>query len=525
MTVGSLRRPRTVNGARPGAYVYPTPLTQQQQQAFVVGGPWPTTSQLTGAAGATAAAAGTPLPLPAKPMTTALRVLIVFVIWNVMLSARFFLLVDQTFPIEALLPVVYGAFCLFFKHDELLLWNPSTVVDAVIVGVIASLVCDVAVAEVLVRVFMLVNGFEWCRLRFAVAVIPAIVYLFQAGFSGTATTPPLSTEPRHPIVFLAVYAALGLSFAMFLRANKVMRRPRAALQVRVDRGLDALHRKLCSSPVMAAALMTVDKYAVRPIINVVFSRRTFEVSAWLIIMTIDWYEQISLGGLAMAACLLVGFGATVAQDRAAGQPRYVYQILLVVAVWASDVTVFLVAPPRGLPFIANSVISAYFVLYCAAPAPSPPKVTSRLSSTLHIVPVPPRETSVVLPLLAWIGMVSLDFCMQIRRGWTEPNLGRAMLAVNTVGYGVLILTSTFLDAYSRDARVRARMTFLQDDHVSPDTVALRQIVDDMDGTRELESAFASAGLDLRSIVDRGCGHHHVFTSSLDDVFGSPNAGG
>jgi hypothetical protein len=465
--------------------------------------------------------------LPDKQLTSTFRPLVVFVVWNTLMFVRFFM-ADSTFPVEAMLPAAYCAASYFLKHDELRVMRPSFALDAALATVLSVIVMDPAPAEVLTRSLLVVVGLQWCQIRLAVAMACAFLYLGYLAAAGTAPPPP-----RNLVVLVAVYTALGCTLAFFLRVNRLFVTSRATAFRGTVHALEATRKYIQSVPALRAASDVAMTYALRPVFRLVTSRWVAEVALWWVVMAIDWFEKVSIGGLAMSACLLVGFGASLAQDRASGRPRYVYQLLLVVAVWASDVSVFLAAPVKTLPFIANCVVSAYFILYCAAPASSPPKITSRPSNTLEITPVPPRSTSIWLPAALWCSMVLVDLYVQMQRGWEDPSLGRIILSVNTIGYGVLMLTSTFLDAFSRDARIRARMTYLDEEAVSADAVAMRQLCEDFEGTKELDQALAAAGVDVRDLVgDSRCTPTFIPTAEeqsapdtpLHVVVGAPRTG-
>jgi hypothetical protein len=467
-------------------------------------------------------------PLTRRQISATLRGLIVLVTWNVILFARYALLTDATFPIEALLPIAYAAGCVFLRHDELRLAKTDLLREAVVFMAVSALLFDLNLAEVLVRAMLVVGALQWCHLRLALAVAAAFIYL---GFN-CAIGASLVPEVREPFVAVAVHGTLGLCVAFTVRMNRLCIVARGIFHAGTDQATAATVHFFDTTPGIAFFTSLYRRFVHPQVTAVVYSRPFAEFACWWALMLVDWTQGISLGGLAISACLVVGFCTSLAQDRGgtnatasggpaaapaaggSGRTRYVYQCLLIGAVLASDVSIFLAAPVRTLPFVANCVISAYFVLYCAAPSSSPPKLTRKPGKALEITPVPPRATSTLLPAALWAAMTGIDLFVQTSRGWEQPSLGRALLSVNTAGYGILMLTSTFLEAFSRDARVRARMLYLEDEGTSPDAVALRQLVEDVETSSELAHVLAGVGID---VADVASGEATALFASADDT--------
>jgi hypothetical protein len=436
------------------------------------------------------------------------RALIVLFVWLLMAICRFVLLADRSLPIEAAMPVLATA-C-FLCMDTTNFFGPvrpSFLVDTAIVSLLSFVVMDVAVAEVLLNVLLIVDAIQWIRLRFAVGVFGVLTYVAYYGALG------INAEPRSLIFRLMTHYAFGFCGAVFLSANRLALPFRTMFYNSVRGWADDAAARCQASPVLSAvgaAAATTLAAPVRVVVQLCTSRWTLAFLAWAALITVDWFEKISIGGLMMTTSFVsVGFAATIAtKDRRTAQ-RYFSQSLFVSAVWACDVFIFFLTPTKTLPFIANSVIAAFVVLYYSAPASNRPKLAPGPSQTIELVPIVPANTSLAMPVLMWMAMVLVDLHVQVSNDWEAPSLGRTVLSVNTIGYGTLMLMSTFMDAIAKESRAAGRFSLLHDESANTgdlpalvDAVAVQQLADDVD-PQELATTLSAVGVDFENLPRAG----------------------
>jgi hypothetical protein len=269
--------------------------------------------------------------LPGGAASDTFRPLVVFVVWNTLLFVRFFV-GEGSFPLEATLPFLYIGASLMTRTDYLNIATVHFCLESTAIALVSAALIDNLTIDTLLRGALMFDALQWCGMnQFAATAVPA-VYLVNQLLS--SPSPAAAHRFEHPVIAVGLYYAFGMCAAWAVDANRLLLPQRVAVHRFLRARTAAVGDRLAQHRRLAACARWVAGALERPVTAVIESRVLLEVAAWWALMLMEWYEKISIGGLAISACLLVGFGAALAQDRHSGKPRYVYQALLVVAVWA-----------------------------------------------------------------------------------------------------------------------------------------------------------------------------------------------
>ena len=384
------------------------------------------------------------------------RVLLATVAFTLLAITRHTLVANPHLPLESLMPLVYLTGQTFIDGEDSL--YPFRFRDGLIETIFFTIgsffLYTPESANRIGFVLVMINTLQWLPLRLSLAAGIPLAHSLVTNLMGGMATQHGNQQAWFWTV--ASHCCVGFCTAMFLRTNHGFTTPRQWLTssiVFVGKTIRNFYRKV---PLLVAIGSLLFKIFVRPIValaKLIGLKWLVAGYGWLALMYVEWNAQVSIGGLMIGASLALGFGSSVIEDhrRSNSTKNLRSQLVFIATVALANTLVYLITPPRSLPFIANAIISANVILY-AAYYRSSPKGADKDKPVVEEVYT---DFNTAVLMLLWVTLLVTDLANQIMNGWVVPSTGRMLLSVNTIGYGILMLISMFFDLVNRELHSKA----------------------------------------------------------------------
>ncbi|KEG10566.1 hypothetical protein DQ04_03561040 [Trypanosoma grayi] len=276
----------------------------------------------------------------------------------------------------------------------------------------------------------LANTIHWIRLgpvsaSCLVALYIVITYLWYPAYPLRDTFLTLSGQRSWTHHMYSSYS-LAFSLTLLMTDTQFLQRARYAVVSRAIMLPSSLEKNLANTP-LSKMCGVVQKFS--DVFFFVGFNFCMALGVWFTAMMFEWGLEVPCTGVICALLtppVILGAEWTRDFNRALCEG-----ILCFVAYLVIGLSVFLFVPAHSLPFTANCMASAFFVVYMAAH--SPRRVTSTLPLTL-----------------LWLVMVGMDAYWQMQRG-AMGELRSAwltqLLCLNAITLGGLFMLSTALHVY------------------------------------------------------------------------------
>ena len=331
--------------------------------------------------------------------------------------------------------------------------------------------------------------------------------------------------------------------AYVIKANRLLSSQRAAYQRAANYSIIAAKDAAFKFKIVSVLWLALTRVH-RGVGDWVGYRWMAAFAVWYAAMLVEWHEEVSVGGLLMVAALSVGLGASLAGE----QPKRgttISHLALIVIVWLCDVAVYFVCPSSYVIVVANAVVAAYILHFFMSPVVKASASAAMPTSASSAAPPqgspghaaasqPPLFgdmsllhtdaayiKNLLLPCVMWILMVGYDALQRypfLRPSSSSPHLptARLLLAVNTIGYGTLMMTSSYLDAASRDTKLRLRCLLIDDTMVQLRKAVAHQQRSEMARETAEDDLINEYEDEIDAVAAAGTSHHDDGEGDDDD---------